>query len=118
MPKRFENHSNAPCVRAICRNHTVLPTECATRCLYQPIGHLRLLALFAQSKELLDLGLELGLQLPQPFVAHRFALGGIGMHLGPAQADLASCHLVAHPVDFTCNLARAVQLIQWKCTGW
>src|SRR5207249_2891849 len=44
---------------------------------YQPIGYLRLLALFAQRKEFLDLRSQLGLQLQQALVAHRFAFGGI-----------------------------------------
>src|SRR2546421_8208112 len=54
---------------------------------HQPIGYLWLLALFAQGKQFLDLSSQLSLHLSQPFVADRFALGGIGMHLGSIQAD-------------------------------
>src|SRR2546425_9289846 len=56
---------------------------------HQPIRHLWLVELFTQGEELLDLRSKLGLQLPQTFVADRFALGGIGMHFGPIQTDRA-----------------------------
>ncbi len=54
---------------------------------HQPIGDLSLVALFAQEEQLLDLGSQLRLQLPQPLVADRVVPGGIGMDLGSIQAD-------------------------------
>ena len=47
---------------------------------HQPIEHLWLLA---EGKLLFNLSLSLGLHLPQPLVANRFVLGGIGMQFGP-----------------------------------
>ena len=43
----------------------------------------------AQHEELIDLGSQLRLQLQQTLVADRVVPGGIGMELGPIQADHA-----------------------------
>src|SRR5258706_9833228 len=56
---------------------------------HQPISHLWLLALLGSDEEFFDLGSKLELQLQQTLVTDGVMLGGIGMELGPVQADRA-----------------------------
>src|SRR6266704_866730 len=57
---------------------------------HQPIGDLWLIALFTEGEQFLDLASQLRLHLQQSLVTDRVVLGGIGMHLGPVQADRPS----------------------------
>ena len=54
---------------------------------HQPIGDVWLVALFAQAEQLLDLGSQLRLHLQESLVTDCVVPGGIGMDLGPIQAD-------------------------------
>ncbi len=51
------------------------------------VGKIVLVALFTQAEQLLDLSSQLRLQLQESLVTDCVVLGGIGMDLGPIQAD-------------------------------
>jgi len=54
-----------------------------------PVGPFARVRPLRQREQLLDLGTQLRLDLLQPFVADRLALGGVGVDLGPIQAERA-----------------------------
>ena len=69
--------------------------------------------------QLLDLLLKLRLGFEHPLLAHRFVLGGIGLHLGAVQRHMAQAHhagRLTEPQDLHKQLARGLKVAAAELT--